>query len=374
MNRSNVLEIKKTFKVEDGTIDKIITCFVNGNKNKLITNTESFSSLSEEEAFKYVDILKSTLSGTIGKKLVNITFSSDSASREAEDKLYSSFKNMTSNDNVRDEFIDSIIENYDFDENYLLVVGHGQYAAAVKASDGAVLEDETTDYEFMVVAICPVHSTKAGLTLDVKTGRMISSTQVQIVEKPINGFLYPAFNERESDRHGLLWFSKKPEEQHDELIELLTGDKAPVSSAEQQTVFEKILSEVTDDDADFEVIKNLHDNLLTMTEEAKYNSEDKKLEKEDIKEILKEAGVDQEKLEDFDHVYERASGDKDITFVPQNLMTVDKFNVKAPDVEIKIKSDKTSLVQKRRIDGKNCIVVALEGGIRLNGILVSDTK
>ncbi len=374
MNRSNVLEIKKTIKVEDGSIDKIITCFVNGNKKKLISNTESFNSLSEEEAFKYVDILKSTLSGAIGKKLVNISFSSDSASEKAEENLYSSFKNIPANETARDEFIDSIIENYTFDENYLLVIGHGLYSAPTKASDGAILEDESSDYEFMVAAICPVHSTKAGLTLDTKTGRMISSTQIQIVEKPVNGFLYPAFNDRASDRHSLLWFSKKPEEQHDELIELLTGSAAPVSSTEQQNVFERILSEVTDDDADFEVIKNLHDNLLTMTEEAKYNSEDKKLEKEDIKEILKEAGVEDEKLEDFDHVYERASGDKEITFVPQNLMTVDKFNVKAPDVDIKIKSDKTSLVQKKRIDGKNCLVVALEGGIRLNGILVSDTK
>lgn len=375
MNKSNVMEIKKTLKISADfmpSIDRICTCFVNGNKNKLIANTEKYFDLDEEEQFKYIELFKGVLSGAIGKKLINLEYTSSPESASAQKKMQKAYTDIFKGDKERDAFFDQIIENYGLGENYLIAIGHGIYDAPVKTSDGAKLEDETDTYEFMITAICPVHSTKAGLTLDTKSGRMVNSGQIQIVDSPVNGFLYPAFTDRQSNLSGMLYFTKKPEDVHEELIEALTGGKAPTTSVQQQNIFEKIIAEVTDDKADFEVVKNLHENLSQMTEEAKMQAEDKKLSKEDIKDILKDAGVDNTKLSDFDHIYERAGGSEETDFVPQNLMEIDKFKIKAPDVEIKIKPDKTGLVQKRKIDGKNCIVVALEGDIELNGIQVSE--
>jgi len=375
MNKSNVSEIKKTMKItvdDIPSIDTICTCFVNGNKEKLITNTEKYLNLEAEEQFKYIELLSSALTGTIGKKLINLEYSSSNASASAQKEMQGVYIDMFTNDAIRNSFFDKVISSLDFGENYLIISGHGIYDAPVKASDGAKLEDETDTYEFMMAVICPVHSTKAGLTLDTKSGRMISSTQIQIVDKPINGFLYPAFNDRQTDLSGMLYFTKKPDDEHPEFIEALIGTAAPTSSVEQQGIFENIIAEVTDDKAGFEIVKTLHENLSQMAEEAKMNANDKKLDKEDIKTILKEAGVDDSKLSDFDHIYERAGGNDTTDFAPQNLMEISKFNIKAPDVEIKIKPDKTGLVQKKKVDGKNCIVVVLEGDIELNGIQVSE--
>ena len=375
MNKSNVSEIKQTMKItvdDIPSIDTLCTCFVNGNKEKLISNTEKYRDLDEEEQKKYIDILSSALTGTIGKKLINLTFGLEPEAQAAQKGMGHTVTNMFQDNAVRDSFFDKIIKSYDFNENYLIVTGKGIYDVPMKASDGVILEDETDTYEFMITAICPVHSTKAGLTLDPESGRMVSSKQVQIVQSPINGFLYPAFNDRQSDLSGMLYFTKKPEECHSELIEELIGSKAPTTSKEQQDIFESIIAEVTNDKADFEIVKALHENLSQMTEEAKMNSEDKKLSKEDIKSILQDAGVDDTKLNDFDHIYKRAGGDETTDFIPQNLMEINKFNIKAPDVQIKIKPDKTGLVQKKKVDGKNCIVVTLEGDIELNGIQVSE--
>lgn len=371
MNKSNVMEIKKTLKMsaeELPSIDAVCTCFVNGNKEKLISNTERFTKLDEEEQFKYTDMCKAALSGAIGKKLINLEYKDVSSQKKMEEY----HRLVFDDENKRDELFDTIIEHYDLGENYLITIAHGVYDAPVKASDGAKLEDESNTYDFMIMAICPVHSTKAGLTLDKKEGRMTSSKQVQIVEAPVNGFLYPAFNDRQSDIHRMLYFTKKAEDPHEELMEALLGSVAPTSSVQQQNIFENILAEVTDDRADFEVVKTLHENLSVLAEDAEYKSEEKKLGKEDIKNILTEAGIDKSKLDDFDHIYERAGGNDGTDFTVQNLMELNKFSVKAPDVEIKIKPDKTGLVQKKKVDGKNCIVVTLEGDIELNGIQVSE--
>ncbi|HCE77367.1 MAG TPA: DUF4317 domain-containing protein, partial [Lachnospiraceae bacterium] len=41
---------------------------------KIATMKEAFLSLPEEEMFKYSDILKKTLSGSVGKNLLNLEF------------------------------------------------------------------------------------------------------------------------------------------------------------------------------------------------------------------------------------------------------------------------------------------------------------
>lgn len=372
MNRSNVLEVKKTLKISENdipSIDTICTCFVNGNKEKLISNTEKFATLEEEEQFKYIEILKNVLTGAIGKKLLNLNFSPVPRSKESRDNMASWEKTIFENETERNTFFSHIISNLGFDENYLLVAAHGIYDAPIKASDGAKLEDETNTYDFMITAVCPVHSTKAGLTLDSKKGRMVSADQIQIIEAPVNGFLYPAFNERESDEDALLYYSKKPEESHPEFIEALMGYESPTLSTEQQRIFEKIVAEVTDDNADMELVKSLQENLTTMVEESESSSDDKILTKDDVKEVLKNAGVSSDKLQDFDHIYERAGGNSKTDFNPQNLIELGKFKLKTPDVEIKIKPDKRQLIRQEQIKGKNCIVIEIESDkIELNGI------
>ena len=139
MNKSNVMELKKTLKITTEfmpSIDRICTCFVNGNKEKLISNTESYSSLGDEEQFKYIDILKAALSGTIDKKLLNLEFGSNEASIKAEGFMTEAYTEVFKSEEKRDELFDTIIENYIFDENYLIVAGHGVYDVPMKASDG----------------------------------------------------------------------------------------------------------------------------------------------------------------------------------------------------------------------------------------------
>ena len=93
MNRSNVLELKKQMStIDECIIDKISTCFVNGEKHKLISNTESFWNLEQEEQFKYMDMFKASLTGAIGKKLINVQLT-DKTSKDSLAGYYKNFSN-----------------------------------------------------------------------------------------------------------------------------------------------------------------------------------------------------------------------------------------------------------------------------------------
>ena len=78
MNKKEVLEIRKQFTPANCAITRICGCYVNYEKEKICQSKQAFLSMSEEEAFKYFDIFKHTLSGTMGKNMINMEFSLDS--------------------------------------------------------------------------------------------------------------------------------------------------------------------------------------------------------------------------------------------------------------------------------------------------------
>lgn len=49
------------------------------------------------------------------------------------------------------------------------------------------------------------------------------------------------------------------------------------------------------------------------------------------------------------------------------------FEVKTPDVIIKINPERTDLVETREIDGRQCLVIAVDGGVEVNGIMVKES-
>ena len=74
MNKKEIAEIKKQFCAERCTIDRIGSCYVDGEKNIRTTMREAFLSLPEEEIYKYFNIFRKVLSGHLGKNLLNLEF------------------------------------------------------------------------------------------------------------------------------------------------------------------------------------------------------------------------------------------------------------------------------------------------------------
>lgn len=77
MNKKEVLEIRKQYTHERCSITRICGCYVDGEKNIKTQLKEAFLSLPEEETFKYFNLFKQTLSGTLGKNLLNLEFPLD---------------------------------------------------------------------------------------------------------------------------------------------------------------------------------------------------------------------------------------------------------------------------------------------------------
>ncbi|MCI8599918.1 MAG: DUF4317 domain-containing protein [Lachnospiraceae bacterium] len=375
MNKKEISEIKKQFTPENCALTRLCGCYVDGEKNKKAEMKEAFLSLPEEEAFKYFEIFRKTFSGTIGKNLLNLPFPLNTEMEGGtQDFLMKLKQSRLTDDTLLESFYDRIIENFEYGENYLILVVHGVYDIPGKASDNAEMFDASDEiYEYVLAAICPVKLSKAGLSYDAESNRFGNRTRDWLVELPLVGFLFPAFQDRSTDLHSMLYYSKNPEELKEDFMEGMFGCPVPLSAGGQKETFNALIEDTLGEDCDYEVVRNLHEKIHEMVEERKDELESVTLDKAEVKHLLAQSGVEQEKLEELEEHYERAAG-QETEFLASNVLNMKKFEIKTPDVVIQVNPERSDLVETRMIDGRQCLVIAVDDRVEVNGISVKSVK
>ncbi|MCH5275755.1 MAG: DUF4317 domain-containing protein [Lachnospiraceae bacterium] len=371
MNKKEIAEIKKQFTQDRCVITRICGCYVDGEKNKKTELKEAFLSLPEEEIFKYFNIFKKALSGTIGRNLINMEFPPETENPGGtQEFLMQLRKSALKDDTLLEEFYDKVIESYYSVENYLILLIHGVYDVPGKATDGEEMFDASDEvYEHILCCICPVTLSKPGLAYDEESNSFRTRICDRVVDMPDIGFLFPAFQDRSADIHSLLYYASKPEELRFDFVESVLGCQVPMSAGGQKETFQTIVEETLGEECEYEVVKNIHEKLNEMIEERKDEPEPVLLDKAEVKRLLEYSGVEEDKLSDFDEMYTVAAGEG-TQFVATNLANTRQFEIKTPDVIVKVNPERTDLVQTRILNGRKCLVIELNEQVEVNGIQV----
>ena len=375
MNKKEILEIRKQFTPANCAITRICGCYVDHEKTKKMESKDAFLSLPEEEAFKYFDIFKKTLSGTVGKNMLNLEFPLDAEMPGGTQEFLMKLRDSKLEDDMLlEEFYDKVIATYDYAENYYIILIHAMYDIPGKSSDGLEMFDASDEvYEYLLMSICPVSLSKAGLSYNAEDNRIQDRIRDWIVDMPSKGFLFPAFNDRSTDLHSVLYYTKKSEDLQPKMIDQLLGAKMPMSADTQKETFQMIIEDTLGEDGDYETVRNIHETLNDLIEEHKEEPEPLALDKTEIKKIFEQSGVDAEKMESFDRNFEENAGEK-ASLLATNIAETRKFNIETPDVVIKVNPDRADLVETRIIDGRQCLVIPVDDHIEVNGINVRTIK
>ena len=239
-----------------------------------------------------------------------------------------------------------------------------------KASDGAEMFDASDEvYEYLLMSICPVTLSKAGLSYNAEDNRIQDRIRDWIVDMPDKGFLFPAFNDRGTDLHSVLYYTKKSEDLQPEMIGQLLGAVTPMSADTQKETFQTIIEDTLGEDGDYETVRNIHETLNNLIEEHKEEPEPLALDRTDVKKIFEQSGVSNEKMEMFDKNFAETAGEKG-QLLASNIAETKKFNIETPDVVIKVNPERADLVETRIIDGRQCLVIPVDDHIEVNGISV----
>lgn len=373
MTRKELNEIKSQYTLEDCGILRLCGCYVDGERNKITQFNENFLNLPEEEKHKYFDIFKKTLSGTPGKNLVDMKFNVDAYADEGARTFLMNLRDSgLKDDRLLDEFYDRIINNYSYVGNYLILLINQMYDIPAVTTDNIEMEDASDEvYSYILCSICHVNLSKSGLGYDEEDNNFHDKKQNHMVDVPDVGFLFPAFNKRSADEDMTLFYTKDVSEFEDGLIDCLLDCAVPLPAKQQKETFTSLVSEALGEEADLEVVKNIHENLEQIIEEKKQESPAPvMLDKTEMKDLLEKSGVKEERLENFEEHFEMAAGEHG-KLVASNVSSGKKFEVKTPDVVIKINSDKTDIVSTQVIDGRQCLVIQIDERLEVNGISVN---
>lgn len=300
MQRKDVLELKRRMKKEECTIARMAGCYVNAQKEKVVTLNQLFSNLIEEEYYKYLEIAKKTLSGTLGNNLLELSFSQKegipTADGEAgKQQFFLALRDCRlEQEALLDRFYDLVIANYDYSGNYLILVYHDTYDVMVKTEDGRRLDESEEVYTYFLCALCPVTLSKPGLGYLEEENKIGVRMRDWIVGAPENGFLYPAFSERSSDIDTLLYYTKNPKEPHMLFMEEGLGCKGRRTSTQQKKAFENVVKQALagSEESSEEVFLSIQESISDLMEqkeaEGKQDSEPILLSHETFKELVAE--------------------------------------------------------------------------------------
>lgn len=373
MTKKELNEIKSQYTLEDCGILRLCGCYVDGERNKITQFNENFLNLPEEEKHKYFDIFKKTLSGTPGKNLVDMKFNVDAYADEGARTFLMNLRDSgLKDDRLLNEFYDRIINNYSYVGNYLILLINQVYDIPAVTTDNIEMDDASDEvYSYILCSICHVNLSKPGLGYDEEDNNFHDKKQNHMVDVPDVGFLFPAFNKRSADEDMTLFYTKDVSEFEDGLIDCLLDCAVPLPAKQQKETFTSLVNEALGEEADLEIVKNIHENLEQIIEEKKQESPAPvMLDKTEMKDLLEKSGVKEEKLENFEEHFEMAAGEHG-KLVASNVSSGKKFEVKTPDVVIKINSDKTDIVSTQVIDGRQCLVIQIDERLEVNGISVN---
>lgn len=302
MRKKDVLELKKRFKKDHCTFTKMCGCYVNGEKHIILKFRETFLNLEEDEYFKYLEIAKKVLSGTIGNNILELNFPlNEDLVNERQISLMRLKNSRLRDDAILDDFYDSIIDSYDYTGNFLILIFHDAYDVLTKTTDNAKLDESEEVYEYVLCALCPVSLSEPGLRYFEDENKIKARIRDWVVEPPTNGFVFPAFIERSSDVNSIMYYTKNAKDTHPELMETALGCCSKQTSTIQKETFQSIIKDSfgADEKKAEKIFMDVQDNLNNMIEEHNAMYEDTDCEpitltNKDIQNLLVESGVPEE--------------------------------------------------------------------------------
>lgn len=406
MNKKDILEIKRRLSKNGCTFTRVCGCYVDADHNKVTKIAETFLNLDDEEFYKYLDIAKKVFSGTIGNNILELEFPlAEEAAGGRQQFLMGLRESKLKNDDLLDAFYDQVIENYDYVGNYLILVFHDVYDVITKTTDNDNLDESEEVYEYLLCAICPVNLTKPGLGYLADDNRIGPRIRDWVVGVPDTGFVFPAFTDRSSDIHSVMFYTRDTKTPHAEFMESGLGCNTRLTATEKKLTFQDIVRDVIgeDDDESKALYMDIHENIydrIDIPVEEDAEPIPVIMTPSTIEEVLTESGLDEERTAVIKKNYEKAFSAEDLPtadyladpkVVEANARRKDRLEligqvenlkqqleatrsipvteseeeddvpaVKTYDVILRVKPEKATQIHSQIINGQKCLVIPME--------------
>ncbi len=374
MNKKEISELRRRFKPEKNNISQVHGCYVNGKGEVISYIDESLRTMPQEEAEKYLSLLGKALSGTPGKNLIDIVFSTAQVVDSDEHRRLMGLRDSKLQDGeIRQEFYQKVIDSLDRgDSNYLILLAHDSYDVPSRDRNGDKQDDSDTVFSYILCCVCPVKDGKTELGYCPGENEFHNCVPSQLVAQPELGFLFPAFDDRAANIYSALAYSKKADQLHQEFLDAIFHiEEPPMSAGEQRQAFENALVQSMEGGCSLEVVQAVHERLALRIEEHKESKDPEPLAvtAREVGTILRDCGVEEPQVEAFCQSCGRQFGEG-AALSPANLIDSKRFQVRTGDATLTLAPDRSYLLETRVIEGRKYLLVPVDGEMEVNGLAV----
>lgn len=316
MNKKEVLELKRRFKKDAATFTQLVGCYVDCNHNKVCKFGGKFLTLEEDEYYKYLEIANKVLSGTLGNNLLNLDFPREEEEVGGRQQILMALRDSKLEDEtLLDTYYDLVIDTYDEAGNYLILLYLDSYDVMTRTKDNINVDESEEVYTYLLAAICPVSLSKPGLGYLESEQRIGPRVRDWVVGAPDTGFLFPAFNDRSTDIHSTLFYTKNTKEPHSEFMANGLGCGVERTATEQKMAFHSIVRNVlgAEDESTEDILLDIQQNLSEAVDDFVETHDDDAvfiLDKDTINKVLTDSNVSEEKANRIEKGVDEAFGDK----------------------------------------------------------------
>lgn len=374
MNQKELGEIRRRFRADRSNITHIYGCYVGSNKEIISRIDMSVGLMGEEETGMYMTLLKKTLSGTLGRNLLDIEFSTQQVANSEEHRLLMRLRDSELRDSdAREELYQRIISSVNMEENYVILLATERYDVPFRSKDDMELDDGSEQvYAYLVCCVCPVKPASLALRYSLDESVFRSTSTGQILSAPEVGFLWPTFDARMANIYNALYYAHKPEQIHPELIESVFCTQPMLSAEQQKGAFHSALCQSLEENCSFDVVQQMHDQIRTRIDEHKElkDPEVLALTVAEVGDMLQGSGVSEEQVESFKEECRREFGD-DASLTPINIINSRKFEVTTPEIKISVDPAHSYMIESRVIGGRKFLLIPADTGVEINGISVT---
>lgn len=374
MNKKETAEIKKNFSDKSGffIMEKILTAFVDAEKNLRYHNINSCLTMSVEEHDVYDETLKRVLNTNVGKSFLEYEFPNEAYEEgKPQDILYTLLKSELKDEEAAENFLNHITNNITYTGPFAIITAYCSYTVRTKNKMDEFDEGEDEIYRYLLTAICPVNTGSDGFVFDSFNNEITKklNTELIISKAPSDGFLYPVFSNRSTDVNHVMYYTKSASKPNISIIEDVLGCTFVMSAENEKASFQSILKGVVGDDLDYMLIKTVNEKLQEVVEENKNETDKTVIDNAKLKNILSESGVSEERLQAIEPIYEKTCGNAPLT--ASNLVET-KTVLTSPGITVNIKPSAADKVRTSVVDGRRCLLIDIDDPtIEINGLPVT---
>ena len=373
MNEKEIAELRRRFRQDKSSITHVRGCYVNENREIISEFDQSLTLSRQEDAEKILAVLRKTLSGAVGRNLLDIEFDTRQVVEGDEHRLLMALRDSRLADQEAvHALFRRVIASLDLAGNYLILLAYDAYDVPYRSKDGQRQDDASDQvFTYILCAVCPVKLTKDALSYYIQENQFRSVEADWVVAAPEVGFLFPAFDDRATNLYNALYYTRDISQSHPDFVDALFKSQVPMPAAVQKETFQSILGDTLEEECRYEVVQAVHDELCGMIAAHKESKEEDPLviSKVTVKQVLHECGVSPDHVERFEEQYDRQFG-PEADLPPRNIVDEKQLEVKTPDVTIKVSPERSDLVETRVIDGRRYILIRDEEGVEVNGVQI----